>query len=128
MVLKKSLIIGLNLIVFLSMAQKHTHTSQNTSTDTSTKKIITIKGIIEKGIEAGCIVMKTKENKVYLLLNLKTSVNIGSCIKAKGYIQTNTSTICMQGIPFYVVNYCPCNKKSKPKYQSDKPKEKLYKE
>ncbi|GAB4202306.1 MAG: hypothetical protein Fur0023_08000 [Bacteroidia bacterium] len=98
-----------------------------TAPDTSGKKM-TIKGIVEKGVEAGCTILKTKENKIYLLLNLKTTVNYGSCIKATGYIQKNHVGICMQGTPFYVINYCPCNKKSKPKYQRELPKDKTTKE
>ncbi len=95
--------------------------------DTSGKKII-VKGIVEKGIEAGCTILKTEENKIYLLLNLKTSVTYGSCIKATGYIQKNHIGVCMQGTPFYVINYCPCSKKSKPKYQRELPKDKIIKE
>ncbi|MCX7728508.1 MAG: hypothetical protein N2203_03460 [Bacteroidia bacterium] len=94
--------------------------------DTSGKKML-IKGVIEKGVEAGCIILKTKDNKPYLLLNLKTDVSTGSCIKATGYVQKNYVGICMQGIAFYVVNYCPCNKKTKPKYQRELPKDKIQK-
>lgn len=110
-------------MVFNIEAQKKTTSPAKADT---TRKVKTIKGIVEKGVEAGCIILRTKENKTYLLLNLKTEVRFGSCIKATGYTQ-NTVTVCMQGIPFYVVNYCPCNKKTKPKYQPDLPKEKVHK-
>lgn len=120
----KLTLLGLMMISFVSMAQK---TSSNV-TDTSHKKEITIKGIVEKGVEAGCILLKTKDNKIYLLQNLKTNVAFGSCIKATGYIQKDVATICMQGVPFYVKNYCPCGKKSKPKYQRDLPKDRIKKE
>jgi len=120
MVLKKIFIGFLLLIPFGVIAQKKSE--MNTHSDTT--KLITIKGIVEKGVEAGCIILKTKENKVYLLLNLQTPVSFGTCIKATGYIQKNTLTICMQGIPFFVKSYCPCDKKSKPKYMRELPKEK----
>lgn len=117
-------LLGLMMISFVSVAQK----KSSYVTDTTRKKEITIKGIVEKGVEAGCVILRTKENKVYLLLNLKTSVAFGSCIKATGYIQKDVATICMQGVPFYVKNYCPCGKKSKPKYQRELPKDKIKKE
>lgn len=124
MVLNKYLLfIGILFMAFNMEAQKKTTSPAKTYT---AQKVKIIKGIIEKGVEAGCIILRTKENKTYLLLNLKTEVHFGSCIKATGYIQ-NTVTVCMQGIPFYVISYCPCNKKTKPKYQPDRPKEKVQK-
>lgn len=114
------------IIAFQTFAQKH-FDKKNTEIDTS-GKAIKIKGIVEKGKEAGCIILKTKENKQYLLLNLKSTVPFGSCIKATGFVQKNNVNICMQGTPFYVINYCPCNKKSKPKYQRELPKDKIQKE
>jgi len=124
MVLKK-FFIGFILFIPLSFFAQN---KSNVKTNTDTTKLVTIKGIVEKGVEAGCIILKTKENKVYLLLNLQTTVPFGTCIKATGYIQKNTPTICMQGIPFYVKSYCPCFKRSKPKYIRELPKEKTMKE
>lgn len=124
MVLKK-FFIGFILFIPLSFfAQK----KSNVNTNTDTTKLVTIKGIVEKGVEAGCIILKTKENKVYLLLNLKTTVRFGTCIKVTGYIKENSPSVCMQGIPFLVKSYCPCYIKSRPKYMRELPKEKTMKE
>lgn len=114
------LLIALSMLSITSFAQK-----QKVSINTS--DTITIKGIVQKGIEAGCWILKTKDNKVYTLHNIKTSVNEGTCLKVTGYIQKNTASICMQGLSFYVINYCSCNKKSKPKYQRELPKDKINK-
>lgn len=113
----------ITLFFFNAYAQKNINTN---SPDTA-QKTTTIKGIVDKGVEAGCIILKTKDNNTYLLLNLKSQVKFGTCIKATGYIPKNNVGICMQGIPFYVINYCPCNKKSKPKYQRELPKDKIQK-
>lgn len=124
MVLNKHLVFAVvMLLAFNVWAQRKTTSPAQAN---SSQKAKTIKGIVEKGAEAGCIILRTKENKTYLLLNLKTEVKYGSCIKATGYIQ-NMATVCMQGTPFYVINYCPCHKKTKPKYQRDLPKEKVQK-
>ncbi len=120
MVLKNITLITLSLLTLNYFAQKK-------STSDTTQKIITIKGIAEKGVEAGCIILKTKDQKTYTLLNIQTNILYGSCLKITGYISPNNPTICMQGIPFYVKNHCPCNKKSKPKYQRDLPKDKANK-
>ncbi|GIV27581.1 MAG: hypothetical protein KatS3mg027_1395 [Bacteroidia bacterium] len=124
MVLKRVTIMLLSFVSLAIMAQKKENT---TTIKDTTQKTITIKGIVSKGVEAGCIILTTREQKVYLLLNLKTEIKEGSCIKATGYVQKNKATTCMQGIPFYTINYCPCSKKSKPKYQRDLPKEKTMK-
>lgn len=123
MVLNRIAILLLSFISFTISAQKK-EIAGNTDT---TKKTITIKGVVKKAVEAGCVILTTQEQKVYLLLNLKTDIKEGTCIKATGYVQKNSATICMQGIPFSVINYCPCNKKSKPKYERDLPKEKSLK-
>ncbi len=117
MALKNFLTILFVIITTAIYAQKKTITS-----DTSTAKIKIIKGIVEKGAEAGCIILKTKDNKTYTLLNIQTQVKFGSCLKVKGYTKKDMITTCMQGIPFYVINYCPCSKKLKPKYQRELPK------
>lgn len=114
------------LLLTISFVSAQKDVSSVFTPDTSGKKL-TIKGIVEQGVEAGCIILKTKENKTYLLLNLKTGIKYGTCIKATGYIQKSNINICMQGVPFYVINYCPCDKKSKPKYQRDLPKERIQK-
>lgn len=118
----KNLFLLFILIGNICFAQK------KSALNTDTTKIITIKGIIEKGVEAGCVILKTNDKKIYSLLNIQTSVKPGTCLKVKGYIKQNVVTICMQGTPFYAVSYCPCNKKRKPKYQRELPKEKVNKE
>lgn len=115
------LLLVLSLLSINSFAQKQTISHKTSDT-------ITIKGIVEKGIETGCLILKTKDQKIYNLLNIKAILKEGTCLKVTGYIQKNAASICMQGIPFYAVNYCPCSKKSKPKYQRELPKDKVNKQ
>lgn len=112
------------LMSFIVSAQK----KQNSIVpDTNSKDIITIKGIVNKGVEGGCIILKTKDNKMYQLQNIHTELNYPVCLKVSGYELKNNMNICMQGTPFYVTHYCPCNKKSKPKFQRELPKDRINK-
>ncbi len=114
----------LRLFVITSILFGHTF-AQKKTTNTAvidSSKIMTIRGRVEKGAEAGCLVLiNKKDKKSYLLLNTSKEISIGDCISAKGYV-TNQATTCMQGIPFSIISYCPCGSKSKPKYKSTEPK------
>lgn len=77
--------------------------SENDSIDSSPQ--ITVTGILEQGVEGGCLILKSDDGKLYTLLDLPDDTPpVGSRVAVTGTIQEDAVTSCMQGIALKIVN------------------------
>lgn len=64
---------------------------------------MTIRGVIEEGVEAGCLILKADDGKSYLLLGGdRALITSGGRLEAVGEPQPDIMTTCQQGTPFSV--------------------------
>ncbi len=65
-------------------------------------RFMTIRGTIEPGVEAGCLILTTSHG-VYLLVGPQTAgLTAGMTVEVKGAPDDTVATACQQGIPFIV--------------------------
>jgi hypothetical protein len=65
---------------------------------------MTVRGHIQAGVEAGCMILNADGGAVYLLLGGDRQViNAGGRVEVVGEPQPGLMTTCQQGIPFQVV-------------------------
>jgi hypothetical protein len=63
----------------------------------------TIRGEVAKGVEAGCMMLKTDNGRAYLLIfDGSTLITEGARLEAVGRPNPDLMTTCQQGIPFQV--------------------------
>jgi hypothetical protein len=62
----------------------------------------TITGEVIEGVEAGCVLLRTKDQD-YLLVGGEDEVQIGRTATVRGYAEPDLATICQQGTPFVVL-------------------------
>lgn len=61
-------------------------------------------GVLDRGVEAGCVVLRADDGHMYTLLNLASeNARFGSRVLVKGFVVTDVATTCMQGTAFRVV-------------------------
>jgi hypothetical protein len=76
-----------------------------TSTFTGTKSSgqVTIRGQVEEGVEAGCVLLKTDDGKAYLLVGGdRALISGGGRLEVVGEPKPDLMTTCQQGTPFEV--------------------------
>ncbi|MGH3516504.1 MAG: hypothetical protein ACRDQ7_03635 [Haloechinothrix sp.] len=66
----------------------------------------TLRGTVEAGVEAGCLVLSVND-KVYLLLGGEPRPRPGSRVEVTGQVDTDLMTTCQQGLPFVVTEVRP---------------------
>ena len=65
-------------------------------------------GVVEAGVEAGCLILRPDSGSVYLLLGGDSTVLVpGRRVAVRGLPQPDRVTFCMQGIPFEVREATP---------------------
>ena len=73
------------------------------STDSSAQ--INVTGILEQGVEGGCLVLKSDDGKLYTLLDLPDDTPpVGSRVAVTGIVQEDVVTSCMQGTTLKIIN------------------------
>jgi hypothetical protein len=64
---------------------------------------MTIRGQVEEGVEAGCMLLKADDGKSYLLIGGdRAMITAGGRLEAVGELQPGLMTTCQQGTPFSV--------------------------
>ena len=81
----------------------HDETISYTETKTKSELIeITIHGNVIKGVEAGCIIVDTGDEKYLMLRGVGVeTLEIGEWVTVKGY-ELDEMTTCMEGLPFEI--------------------------
>jgi hypothetical protein len=65
-------------------------------------RLMTIRGTIHRGVEAGCLILNTSQG-AYLLVGPRTAgLTAGMTVEVKGAPDDTVATACQQGIPFIV--------------------------
>ncbi|HEX6755455.1 MAG TPA: hypothetical protein VF109_05865 [Mycobacteriales bacterium] len=64
---------------------------------------ITVEGVVEPGVEAGCKILTTPSGS-YLLLGSDEQVPLGVRVRIRGEALTSVSTTCQQGTPLRVIS------------------------
>jgi hypothetical protein len=68
----------------------------------------TLTGIVQAGVEPGCLLLKSSSGKDHLLLfdeqSVKTQAKVGSSVTVTGTAKPGQLTTCQQGIPFIVTS------------------------
>lgn len=73
------------------------------STDISTQ--INVTGILEQGVEGGCLILKSDDGKLYTLLDLPSDTPpFGSRVAVTGTIHDDVVTSCMQGTVLKIIH------------------------
>jgi hypothetical protein len=68
---------------------------------------MTLTGLVEAGVENGCLIMRT-DGKTYLLVGGdKTVVRAGARLQVTGRLVPDLKSYCMQGTPFQVTAASP---------------------
>jgi len=66
---------------------------------------ILVTGILEEGVEGGCLVLKSDDGSLYTLLDLPSNTPpVGSRVAVTGTIEEDVVTSCMQGTALKIVN------------------------
>jgi hypothetical protein len=77
--------------------------ASSTATPTPTGEEITVRGTVEEGVEAGCLVLRADGGKSYLLLGADpTVVTAGARVEVVGDLRVDLMSYCMQGTPMVV--------------------------
>ena len=64
---------------------------------------VTIRGQVEAGVEAGCVLLKAEDGQAYLLVGGdRMLIAAGGRLEVVGEPQPGLMTTCQQGIPFQV--------------------------
>jgi hypothetical protein len=61
----------------------------------------TLRGTVEPGIEAGCLILRA-DGEVYLLIGDDPALRAGTDVRVRGHIDRDLITTCQQGVPFVV--------------------------
>jgi hypothetical protein len=70
---------------------------------TVTDGLVTRRGIVVDGVEAGCVLLDAEDGQDYLLVGGDPAVLVaGGRVEVSGLPQPDLMTICQQGIPFSV--------------------------
>ena len=73
------------------------------STDISTQ--IKVTGILEQGVEGGCLILKSDDGNLYTLIDLPDDTPpVGSRVTVTGIIQEDVVTSCMQGDTLRIIS------------------------
>ena len=68
---------------------------------------LTLTGQVEKGVEAGCLLLK-QDGVTYLLVGADPGVvKAGAQVRVTGRVNPNLMSYCMQGTPFQVTEAHP---------------------
>ncbi len=66
---------------------------------------IKVTGILEQGVEGGCLILKSDDGNLYTLLDLPDDPpSIGSRVTVTGVIQEDVVTSCMQGDSLRIIS------------------------
>ena len=57
----------------------------------------TVIGILEPGVEAGCVILRGDDGTQYLLIGLTKYPPVGTRVSVTGYSDNNVANYCMQG-------------------------------
>jgi hypothetical protein len=64
---------------------------------------VTLRGVLEAGVEAGCVLLMAEDGKAYLLIGGDRAViGGGGRLEVVGQVQPDLMTTCQQGEPFQV--------------------------
>jgi hypothetical protein len=66
----------------------------------------TLRGKVEAGVEAGCLVLSTKDG-MYLLFGETAKLKPGDEAEVTGRVGTDVASFCQQGTPFVVEDVRP---------------------
>jgi hypothetical protein len=72
-----------------------------TSLPTPARGEVTLRGVIQPGVEPGCLLLDG-EGGPYLLLGAQQVLQAGAEVVVRGRVEPDTMTICQQGVPLMV--------------------------
>jgi hypothetical protein len=70
-------------------------------------ELLTLSGQVERGVEHGCLVLRSGLEVYNLLVDDNPLVYPGARVVVTGYARTDVVTYCMQGVPFQVKSVDP---------------------
>jgi hypothetical protein len=59
--------------------------------------MLTLRGTIQPGVEAGCVILQLSDGTQYLLLDWSSFPLAGTEVTVTGYVEANVASYCMQG-------------------------------
>lgn len=68
---------------------------------------ITLEGVVQAGVEAGCLLLDTGGTQYLLLGGDRTVLRAGQRVVVRGQTEAGVVTICQQGTPFVVAEARP---------------------
>lgn len=77
-----------------------------TSLPPPTRGEVTVRGVVQPGVEAGCLLLDG-EGGPYLLLGGQQELRAGAEVVVRGRVEPDTMTTCQQGIPLKVTEVRP---------------------
>lgn len=83
-----------------------TSTTPTTSLPTPARGEVTLRGVIQPGVEPGCLLLDG-EGGPYLLLGGQQVLQAGAEVVVRGRVEPDTMTICQQGVPLMVTEAHP---------------------
>jgi hypothetical protein len=61
------------------------------------QNLITVRGTLEPGVEAGCVILRTEDDAQYLLMDWPNYPPAGTRVEVAGYSDNSMASYCMQG-------------------------------
>ncbi|SFB60801.1 hypothetical protein SAMN05216266_12643 [Amycolatopsis marina] len=71
-----------------------------------TRGEVTVRGVVQQGVEAGCLLLDG-EGGPYLLLGGQQELRAGAEVVVRGRVERDTMTTCQQGVPLKVTEVRP---------------------
>jgi hypothetical protein len=63
---------------------------------------VTVTGVVEEGVERGCVVLRT-DTTLYQLVGADPAIVAGAQVTVRGRLDPGLSTTCQQGTPLHVI-------------------------
>ncbi|MGH3862192.1 hypothetical protein [Actinokineospora sp.] len=84
-----------------------TTTSITSAPTTPSEPLMTLRGVVQEGVEAGCRVLTTDSGQYLLLAGEGVVVPMGTEVVVEGRLATDLVSYCQQGTPFAVTKVEP---------------------